>query len=539
MFEAELERVRKQLKQQIASAQPYVSIVELLSLAQVHPAVSAFFRAEVDWWVHEERALRTSNPRFATTDPAFADVFRRLDALYVQHARFDHEELTTTIDAAAKTWLNYLCRPRVTLRWFVFRGEPTKPLHEILLRLQYLTEYGYLLDGFRQWAATRSSEASGFEILSVIEFERIIEKIDNDAILDMSQSQFVALLEPLFAFFAAYDPDLPPESVPTEAVIIFLDDKGAVPISQALERMLYREEMRTLTRTKLIEVIDGVLASLDVDEQHGSVSPESAQPGAERTISALDDVDRSEQSVAQLITDSAAKLVEEVSLVSAQPESIVRDVVVAEPEAEPNTLVAEDVAEEQTPEDVVADRHDSHTEVEQPFNVNGADTIIIEDADTVIVEAAHNVIIEAADHVVEASPDVADVNAAGLDNEDVRPSAPETASSVTSADQDNGVTQSIADDSADDARMLRKHERSERLATLIDEKLRDRVVKRVFDRSQKHYDEVIELVLDCDTWKSAAGALDRYYAQHGIEPNSAAAIEFSQAVYRSFTGINP
>ena len=87
--------------------------------------------------------------------------------------------------------------------------------------------------------------------------------------------------------------------------------------------------------------------------------------------------------------------------------------------------------------------------------------------------------------------------------------------------------------------MLRKHERSERLATLIDEKLRDRVVKRVFDRSQKHYDEVIELVLDCDTWKSAAGALDRYYAQHGIEPNSAAAIEFSQAVYRSFTGINP
>jgi hypothetical protein len=46
-------------------------------------------------------------------------------------------------------------------------------------------------------------------------------------------------------------------------------------------------------------------------------------------------------------------------------------------------------------------------------------------------------------------------------------------------------------------------------------------------------------VLDCDTWKAAAGALDRYYAQHGIEPNSAAAIEFSQAVYRSFTGMHP
>jgi hypothetical protein len=48
-------------------------------------------------------------------------------------------------------------------------------------------------------------------------------------------------------------------------VIIFLDDKGAVPLSQALERMLYREELRTLTRSKLIDVIDGVIASIDAE----------------------------------------------------------------------------------------------------------------------------------------------------------------------------------------------------------------------------------------------------------------------------------
>lgn len=497
MFEAELERVRKQLKQQIASAQPYVSIVELLSNAQVHPAVSAFFRAEVDWWVHEERALRTSNPRFATTDQAFADVFRRLDALYVQHARFDHEELTTTIDAAAKTWLNYLCRPRVTLRWFVFRGEPTKPLHEILLRLQYLTEYGYLLDGFRQWAATRSSEASGFEILSVIEFERIIEKIDNDAILDMSQSQFVALLDPIFAFFATYDPDLPPESVPTEAVIIFLDDKGAVPISQALERMLYREEMRTLTRTKLIEVIDGVLASLDVDEQHASVAPEPASRVAERPIHVRDEADRSDQSVAQLLVESVPEPVEDVSVISGQPEPVALDVIAALPDATQNNLVGET----QAAGPVAADRQDSDLAAEQASDVEGTHTFVIEN--------------------------------------DIQPGTREASDLGATSDDGNVASEGVADDGPDDVRLLRKHERSERLSNLIDEKLRDRVVKRVFDRSPARYDEAIALVLDCDTWKAAAGALDRYYAQHGIEPNSAAAIEFSQAVYRSFTGINP
>jgi hypothetical protein len=503
MFEAELERVRKQLKQQIASAQPYVSIVELLSNAQVHPAVSAFFRAEVDWWVHEERALRTSNPRFATADPAFADVFRRLDALYVQHARFDHEELTTTIDAAAKTWLNYLCRPRVTLRWFVFRGEPTKPLHEILLRLQYLTEYGYLLDGFRQWAATRTSEASGFEILSVIEFERIIEKIDNDAILDMSQSQFVALLDPLFAFFAAYDLDLPPESIPTEAVIIFLDDKGAVPISQALERMLYREEMRTLTRTKLIEVIDGVLATLDVDEQHALVSPESTPLSAEQPIPVDNGIGRYDQSVAPLIVESVTEPAQELTLSNDEPVVIQQDVVDVGPATEPISHVAEP----HVPEPDVADRDDSDPDAEQMLNVEAADTVIIEAVDTIIVEAAHTVIVKAADHVTGEGAD------------------PGT---------DEGTNPG-----ADDVLLHRRQERHERLHTLIDEKLRDRVVKRVFDRSPERYDEAIALVLDCDTWKAAAGALDRYYAQHGIEPNSAAAIEFSQAVYRSFTGMHP
>ena len=264
MFERELERARKGLRDLIATNEPYVTLQSILTNGAVHPAYRTFFGAEVSWWVHEERAIRTSNPRFDTSDAVFKEQFANLDDALMRHARFDHEELSATIDAAVKTRLNFLCRPRTTLKWFVFRGEPTKPLNEVLLRLAYLHDHEYLTDGIRQWAeARRADSISSLEILSIVEFERIIEKIDNDAILDLSQDEFVELLAPLYEWFAEHNPELPPESIPTEAVIIFLDDKGAIPISQTLERMLYRENLKLLTRTKFFDVIDFVISEIE------------------------------------------------------------------------------------------------------------------------------------------------------------------------------------------------------------------------------------------------------------------------------------
>lgn len=284
MFEKEIDRVRKQLKQRLDTRQPSTSLAAILANANIHPSYRAFFKAEAEWWLYEERALRASNPRFDTSAPELQSVFPKLDELYLGSARFDHEELNATIDAAVKTRLNFLCRPRTTLKWFVYRGEPTKPLYEVLMRLNYLTDNAYLLDGIRQWAATRPAEASSYEILSVIEFERIVEKVDNDAILDLSQDEFVRLLDGLYGFFYEADPNLPSEAVPTEAVIIFLDDKGAIPISQALERLLYREELRTLTRSKLIDVINDVIASIGTSDFAESSPEQSEGPQAAQRV---------------------------------------------------------------------------------------------------------------------------------------------------------------------------------------------------------------------------------------------------------------
>ncbi len=369
MFEKEIDRVRKQLKQRLDTRQPSIPLAAIMANATIHPAYRAFFKAEAEWWLYEERALRASNPRFDTANPELQGVFPRLDELYLASARFDHEELNATIDAAVKTRLNFLCRPRTTLKWFVYRGEPTKPLHEVLLRLNYLTDNRYLLDGIRQWASTRPVEASSYEILSVIEFERIVEKVDNDAILDLSQEEFVRLLDGLYGFFYEADPNLPSEAVPTEAVIIFLDDKGAIPISQALERLLYREELRTLTRTKLIDVINDVIESIPSVEE-------------ERKIETIETVETAE--------------------------------------------TAETVETVETGERASA------------FNAQ------------------------------------------------------------------------------------------------LDVSTRERILKKIFLRDRAEFDHVVGEILQRSTWREAAGELDRWFARRGVAPDSAAAMEFAQAIHRSY-----
>lgn len=277
MFEQEVERTKKRLRQLIAAQQTYVPLQTILAESTIHDAYRAFFRAEVQWWVYEEQAIRAGNPRFDASLGDVQQLSRRLDELNALHARFDQEELTATVDAAVKTRLNMLARPRTTLKWFVFRGEPTRTVREIMLRLDYLADHPYIADGVRAWLRSRGAEASPFELVSVVEFERIVEKVDNDAILELSQGQFVSLLDGLFEFFADANPDLPPECVPTEAVIIFLDDKGAVPLSQALERLLYRESLTHVTRSRILDVIDVVLASFE-DPQSKSLPATTLSP---------------------------------------------------------------------------------------------------------------------------------------------------------------------------------------------------------------------------------------------------------------------
>lgn len=497
MFEQEAERVRKKLKQLVATPQPYVALHDILDNTQVHPAYRAYFRAEVDWWIHEERAIRSSNPRFETSHADCVAALKRVDELYVAHARFDHEELASTIDAAVKTRLNLLCRPRTTLKWFVYRGEPTRTMQEILLRLGYLHDHRYLVDGIRQWALARGAEASTYELLSVVEFERIVEKIDNDYILDLSQRDFVALLDPLYDFFAEANPDLPPECVPTEAIVIYLDDKGAIPISQALERLLYREQLTHVTRTKLLAVIDDVL---DVMDAEGGADAGSSVATADR----IDTGDGLPGSGSHPL------------------------VTTADPSAEPVTAEAPTMqAVSTTGEEEPARTDDATTDALAVEVVAKPMTVSSQDHGDSTGTPQGNGVLPATTHGTEDHLDSSE--GVGI----VEPG--QTVDSATVGEQEAAALEPrpLSDGEEEERKMLGQRRR-ERLATMLDDRLREKVIKKVFGKDELLYVRTIEAVTASATWKDALGTLDRFYAEHNVEPNSAVAMEFSLAIRQSF-----
>jgi hypothetical protein len=275
MFEREIQRAKENLARQLHIHERYVYWRDIHAVTHLHPCYKQFFGAEVRWWVHEQQVLRVGEPRFDFASPAMAQALQQIDTLYLDNARFDPNDLAATIDLAAKTRFNYLLRPRTTLRWFVFRGEPTKPLGEVLLRLQYFYEYAYLMQGFQAWveqqqrasdraSVTVATQELRQELVSVVEFERVIAQIDNDQILDLSPVQFVELLEPIFELFAEVgSANIPQDTVPNAALVIFLDDKGIVPIAREIEMLLVEEQRVSMSRKEFLHLLDTVLSKVE------------------------------------------------------------------------------------------------------------------------------------------------------------------------------------------------------------------------------------------------------------------------------------
>ncbi len=303
MFEAEIERTKIRLAELLLPRSGGgVYLADVLDHAELDRAYKEFIRAEVEWQLYQDRIQRQLNLPLDTNDPLFRRVWGQVEDYVRRHAWFDRKHAVSLFDQAVKSVLNYRVRPRVTLKWFVYRGEPTKPVCEILLRLQYFADYSYLRTGFEQWMRDRGLERTSTHIMPIFEFERLVKHFDDEYILELSTREFIELLDPVFAFFndAATPPAL--QTIPIEALIVFLDDKDIQVIAQKFERMLYHEGIRAVTRDAILRVVDQVLQELEQEqtshyaptvpaetEVEQAILESSAHPSGEQTAKPIDE----------------------------------------------------------------------------------------------------------------------------------------------------------------------------------------------------------------------------------------------------------
>ncbi len=296
MFELEIEREKKICTDAIVvRGERFTSLQSICATEGLHPFYITFFVAHADWWIYELNLERSGDVRFDFNAPSVNPLLKETDKLLRETIRFSYDELLSTIDVAVKVRLNFLCRPRTTLTWFIFRGEPTKPINEIWLRLNYFSEYSYLAEGFRQWAQVNYTVHPSHELLSVVEFDTLIADIDNATILELSPHQFTDLLEPVYEFFSQAGKSLENSAVPIEALIIFLDDKGVDLIAKELERMYYDEHIDRLTRNDFLEVVTKIVSELegnDTSVLSGSQQEELVKQDYDEVIAEKDNVEQ-------------------------------------------------------------------------------------------------------------------------------------------------------------------------------------------------------------------------------------------------------
>lgn len=271
MFEQYIEDQKKRLHNSVVSGAKsrngFTSAVLLSESSFICDAYRHYFAAETVRRVREIRSELLKNPHFLISEPD-GKFIEQFEETLQNTAIFSDEELVQIIDDAVKTRLNFLCRPRTALKCFIFDEKETLNTQEIYVRLNYFFDYDYLIEGVRRKIDKRDCTAD--KILHKEEFMQAVERVDNDYIFDLTPRQFVDILAPLFDFFSP-DTSLGVEkSIPTEALVVFLDDKHIEPIAQELERLYYDENCTEITESIFFKIVTDILDTIDESESENN-----------------------------------------------------------------------------------------------------------------------------------------------------------------------------------------------------------------------------------------------------------------------------
>ncbi|MGE3799511.1 MAG: hypothetical protein AB7H80_00670 [Candidatus Kapaibacterium sp.] len=257
MFEQEINETIQRITRDVLQDKTLISLIDILEEPQIPNRFKAFFETEVHWWVYTDDLTRRRDRRFDFAHPEISSLLNYLEQIQVKHARFERDEFLSVLDKAVKLSYNYICRPQTTLKWYIFRGEPTKSLGETLLRLNAFTDYPYFRTVFTDWVDRKREERPTFDSISAREFERITRRIDDQILLSSSVDELLEIMNPLFDFIGKGEG----RSVPIDALIVFFDDKHIGKLVEFLEKE--KEHRSHVTPESFVLLMDELLSSAE------------------------------------------------------------------------------------------------------------------------------------------------------------------------------------------------------------------------------------------------------------------------------------
>ncbi len=553
MFERVIAQTIQKVGTEVLRDRSLISLAEILEDERIPSRFKPFFETEVSWWLYNEGLARAANKRFDYDHPELSSLLTYLEQVQFRHARFEREDFLTVLDSAVKLTFNFICRPQTTLKWYIFRGEPVKPLREVMLRFGAFADYDYFRNVFAEWVDRKQSERPTFDAISSTEFERVIRRIDDQILLSCTVEDLLALMDPFFDFIGEQDD----YQVPVDALIVFFDDKNIKKLVDYLEGWRAKGK-ESVGREEFLALLDELLTSAE-DEPEADFS----------TVYQNDELD----DVVRLHLHTDLPTGAPVDDLPPQPavETPVEEPPV-EPEAAAPVFSLDDLSADRTeedfddeydeggpglPTDMSADDIGRHLEfINDVRSSVAAGLNDFERADAAALSAASDddmvddddmeqepvdsrPAVEAAPLPPPAPPPTpvpapvsADLSDDG-DEDDDDESPSESAPPIHTAwSRDSGIPHGPAAAEVVHRTVAEANGASRRdVRHYIDAMLERKVVKKVFQRNRGEYEAALDKINAADDWRAASQILDDLFIRFDVDPYSRTAIRFTDSVY--------
>lgn len=274
IFETEIEQIKNVVRARTIGEAESITLHEILS-SPIHPAIKAYFRAEVERYLRQERLHETRSKKLPYSIPEVVSLQHQQDLLLMAHYQFNQDEFNTSLDQAVHFTFNFLCRPQYTLVEFLFENQRHMSISAIEQKLEYCPDYEYFSILLKRYFAER-----GLTEISYEEFRSLLTKIDGEVVARHTSRELAEMTKAIIGFVEAIKDGngvpTPRRKLPINAAIVFFEDKNLSEIKLRLE---YERD-----HNKLTEIEVSQLAGIIEDVR----TITSGHP-AERVVATLDD----------------------------------------------------------------------------------------------------------------------------------------------------------------------------------------------------------------------------------------------------------
>jgi len=316
IFEAEIESIIHAVRVKTIGEEDDVFLKKILS-ANIHPAIKAYFQAEVEKILAHERGLEYRSKKFPYSLAEVKSLEEQIDLLLIQKYHFGLQEFESLLDESVHFHFNYLCRPQWTLLNFIVGDQRRVASSTIEKRLKYCIDYIYFPELLRRFIVDHGLVEVTYE-----EFKSLIEKIDHEVVAQHSSFELAHMTRALFDFVESGkmvpQVEFEQQTLPINAAIVFFDDKHLTDICVRLEFERDHNRVIQITADRLADIIEIVRvgnedatarpAALPVGAQD-DIQQVSSEAADQRTSDFIDDETSQERdtgTVAQAAENSGA-----------------------------------------------------------------------------------------------------------------------------------------------------------------------------------------------------------------------------------------